>query len=150
MKKKGFTLIELLAVIVIIATIGLIATPLIMNVIDEAKKGAFKNTAYGIVSAGELKYAQDILSGTEEETTFTYVNGVETSNSLGKQLEYKGSKPKNGTVKVNNEGQVSLAIHDGKYCAKKNYAESTVSIIEKTQEECVLEETPEITYEYYN
>ncbi len=150
MKKRGFTLIELLAVIVILAIIALIATPLILNVIDEAKKGAFKNTAYGIVSAEELKYAQDILAGTEEEITFTYTNGVESSNPLGKQLEYKGSKPKNGTVKVNSEGQVALAIHDGKYCAEKSYAESAVSISEKTQEECVIEETSEVTYEYYD
>ena len=45
--KKGFTLIELLAVIVILAIIALIATPLILNVIDDSKKGAFKSTAYG-------------------------------------------------------------------------------------------------------
>ena len=36
--KKGFTLIELLAVIVILAIIALIATPLILNVIDDSKK----------------------------------------------------------------------------------------------------------------
>ena len=33
MKKKGFTLIELLAVIVVLAIIALIATPIVMNVI---------------------------------------------------------------------------------------------------------------------
>ena len=39
-KKSGFTLIELLAVIVILAVIALIATPLIMGVIDDARKGS--------------------------------------------------------------------------------------------------------------
>ena len=34
MNKKGFTLIELLAVIVILAVIALIATPMILNVIE--------------------------------------------------------------------------------------------------------------------
>ena len=38
--KKGFTLIELLAVIIILAIIALIATPIILNVIDDAKKSA--------------------------------------------------------------------------------------------------------------
>ena len=37
---KGFTLIELLAVIIILAIIALIATPIILNVIDDAKKSA--------------------------------------------------------------------------------------------------------------
>ena len=39
-KKQGFTLIELLAVIVILAVIALIATPIILNVIEDSKKGA--------------------------------------------------------------------------------------------------------------
>ena len=37
--RKGFTLIELLAVIVILAVIALIATPIILNMIENAKKG---------------------------------------------------------------------------------------------------------------
>ena len=37
-KRNGFTLIELLAVIVILAVIALIATPIIMNIIDDSKK----------------------------------------------------------------------------------------------------------------
>ena len=37
-KNKGFTLVELLAVIVILALIALIATPIILNVINDAKK----------------------------------------------------------------------------------------------------------------
>ena len=41
MNKKGFTLIELLAVIVILAIIALIATPIILGMIDSAKKQAF-------------------------------------------------------------------------------------------------------------
>ncbi len=40
MKKCGFTLIELLAVIIILAIIALIATPIILNVINDARKSA--------------------------------------------------------------------------------------------------------------
>ena len=42
MNKKGFTLIELLAVIVILAIIALIATPIILNIINDAREQARK------------------------------------------------------------------------------------------------------------
>ena len=138
MRKNGFTLIELLAVIVILAIIALIATPLILNVIDDAKKGAFQNSAYGIVSAAELGYAKDVLNNEATETTFTYENGVEVANPSGKKLDYKGSRPQNGTVVVNSDGDVAIAIHDGKYCAEKNYTDSAVVVSEKTVGECVI------------
>jgi prepilin-type N-terminal cleavage/methylation domain-containing protein len=148
MKKKGFTLIELLAVIVILAIIALIAMPLILNVIDEAKKGAFKNTAYGIVEAGQLVYAKDMLQGIEGEVTFTYVDGVETASVDGKKLDYKGTKPKNGTITLNSEGKIAIAIHDGKYCAQKGYEENVVTLTEKIQSECAL--NGEVSYSDYN
>ena len=40
MNKKGFTLIELLAVIVILAIIALIATPIVLNIIEDTKQQA--------------------------------------------------------------------------------------------------------------
>ena len=40
MNKKGFTLIELLAVIVILAIIALIATPIIIGIINDAREEA--------------------------------------------------------------------------------------------------------------
>ena len=46
-KNKGFTLIELLAVIVILAIIALIATPIILNVIDKAKYKKEENYCEG-------------------------------------------------------------------------------------------------------
>ena len=41
--KKGFTLIELLAVIIILAIIALIATPIILNVVEDARISAGKS-----------------------------------------------------------------------------------------------------------
>ena len=59
--KNGFTLIELLAVIVILAIIALIAVPTVMNIITKAQKSAFKDSAYGIIKAGELYYTNSLL-----------------------------------------------------------------------------------------
>ena len=49
--KKGFTLIELLAIIVILAIIAVITVPIILNVIENAKKGSVIDSAYGYKSA---------------------------------------------------------------------------------------------------
>ena len=135
--RRGFTLIELLAVVVILAVIALVATPLILGIIDDARKGAFKSTAYGILEAGKFTYTSAIVkTGEIDSTSFKYVDGVETSTPSGRKLEYKGEKPKTGTVVLNNEGQIALAIHNGSYCAEKNYDDVEITISQKTTAEC--------------
>ena len=49
--KKGFTLIELLAIIVILAIIAVITVPIILNIIENSKKGAASDSAYGFKAA---------------------------------------------------------------------------------------------------
>ncbi len=50
MRKNGFTLIELLAVIIILAIIALIATPIILDVIEDARISAGRSEANMILS----------------------------------------------------------------------------------------------------
>ena len=124
-RKKGFTLIELLAVIVILAIIALIAVPVVMNIIAKANKSAFKDSAYGIIKAGELFYSNELLkqNGMEEDITFTFPNNIEG-------LEINGSKPTGGAMAINKKGEVALAIMNGKYCAIKKYDEDNIIINE--------------------
>ena len=87
-KQKGFTLIELLAVIVILAIIALIATPMIMDVIDKAKKGAIENSALGYVDGVE-KYS--MYGMIENGGKVTLQSGLYTvANIKSKGVEYKG------------------------------------------------------------
>lgn len=115
MKKnmKGFTLIELLAVIVILAVIALIATPIIMNVINDAKDGANKDAAYGIVKSIETAMAQQSVKN--PAYTSTCVEGTATAatisgNSItacGVTATYKGTAPSAMSIKVNASGTIS-------------------------------------------
>ncbi len=61
MKNKGFTLIELLAVIVILAIIALIATPIILGIIEDSRKSAIDRTAELVASEVQLAYSGYML-----------------------------------------------------------------------------------------
>ena len=67
MKSKGFTLVELLAVIVILAVISLIATPMVLGVIEKSKKSAAIESVNGIVDAAEKYMIEGMITG--ENTT---------------------------------------------------------------------------------
>ena len=134
MKKKGFTLIELLAVIVILAVIALISVPIILNVVEKARKGAFEDSAYGIIDAAKLYYAGGYLDGTGKEETFTFPDDT--------KLKISGEKPKSGSMRLDEDGKVSLAIHNGKWCALKKNDEEKVTIIDYSIDKCVLPAGP--------
>ena len=118
MNKKGFTLIELLAVIIILAIIALIAVPTILNIIDNSKKKALVNSAYGMISAAELYYTEGLLTNNTVDKTFS---GPEYTD-----LNFKGEKVENGEVKVNNVGDVSIWLYQNNYCVYKNMSDVQV------------------------
>lgn len=94
MNKKGFTLIELLAVIVILAIIALIATPLILGVIDEAKQGAARSSAYGYAKAIETHLLIEAMDNTA-------VN-LSDDNFTDATIEINGTAPTAVDVSVYN------------------------------------------------
>ena len=58
LNKKGFTLIELLAIIVILAIIAVITVPIILNIIDNARRGAAKNSVAGYAEAVKFAFTE--------------------------------------------------------------------------------------------
>ena len=107
--KKGFTLIELLAVIVVLAIIALIATPIVMNTIKNAKKGAAERSADNYIDAVETAVATKRLDNVILEGTYTINDkGNLEGNGLTKPLEIEmnGNKPTGGTITISN-GQVT-------------------------------------------
>ena len=104
-KNKGFTLVELLAVIVILALVALIATPIILNVINDAKKQAAKDSAYGYMDAVEKYIVSSELEG-KSINDGTY--RVEDLNNMG--VSVKGSTPDNGNIEIKNSSVKSYDI----------------------------------------
>ena len=107
MKQKGFTLIELLAVIVILAIIALIATPMVLNTIDDAKKGAASSSAYTYVNGVETKLASYMLKngGTNYDTGKHAVSELQTDL----EVKVKGDTPSEGNVCIGSKGIVTKA-----------------------------------------
>ena len=116
-KNKGFTLVELLAVIVILALIALIATPIILNVINDAKKQAAKDSAYGYMDAVE-KY---IVSSELEDKSIQ--DGTYRVEELNKKISVKGSTPDNGNIEIKNSSVKSYDIGIDGYVVRNGKVE---------------------------
>ena len=114
MKRKGFTLIELLAVIVVLAIIALIATPIVMNTIKSAKKGAAERSADNYIEAVETAVATKrldnvILEGEyiiQPDGSLCPLSGCGENDKDKVIIEMEGNKPSGGTITINN-GQVT-------------------------------------------
>lgn len=104
---KGFTLIELLAVIVILAIIALIATPIILNVIDTARKGAKESSALGYIDAVE----KQVMLAEVDTAAVKIAAGTYTVESLTNAgVEVKGEMPAaTGYVTIDTKGAVTKA-----------------------------------------
>ena len=120
MKRKGFTLIELLAVIIVLAIIALIATPIIFNVIENAKIKSLENSCYGVIDAVRTKYAEGLLNSE---------NGLVDLTGDVKDLTIAGEHPYMGTWEIDNSkdsDERGIKIQSVKFQSMKNYTCSNV------------------------
>lgn len=84
MKNKGFTLVELLAVIIILAVITLIATPIVIDVIEKAQKSSAESSIAGYADAAKLARIEYLFVNSEQE--INDLSGLEIVNS-GEKVE---------------------------------------------------------------
>ncbi|MDD3187301.1 MAG: prepilin-type N-terminal cleavage/methylation domain-containing protein [Bacilli bacterium] len=127
--KKGFTLIELLAVIVILAIIAVISTPIIIGVIDNAKRSSYLDSAHGILDAANKMIMSAELNGTLANN---YQIDLTTST-----LNYSGKKPTSGTLLIDRIQNVSFTLKYDTYCIEKKFDESVPTIKDKT--DCTID-----------
>ena len=129
MKNKGFTLIELLAVIVILAIIALIATPIVLNIINDSKESSGLRSGEMYLKGAETSIATSTLNN-KKITDGTY-NIIQDGNIC---LEYKddrctdelkveinGKTPTSGTITITNGKikDISLTYTNGKNNSKR-------------------------------
>ena len=125
--KKGFTLIELLAVIVILAIIALIAVPQVLKILNQARRSAAEDSAYGILKSAESYVATYMIDNHGDwNASLEFVCDGSTCETKPTEsgvkpviLDFKGSKPKEGKVVLDSEGQATITedlLINGFYC----------------------------------
>lgn len=163
MKKsnKGFTLIELLAVIVILAIIALIATPIVVELIKNSRISAAENATHGIIKAAEVYYGEEVLANqgvfknnTTAKFDFSLSTDATKADDNGwyllaaeKYIKYDGTQAHGGQLTIDRYGKIvitdALEINNY-YCAYKKSTESTTKTIKCAEkEDDVAVSTPE-------
>ncbi len=104
-KKKGFTLIELIAVLVIMAIIALIVTPLVMTIIRKAKDSAAKRSVDAYGRSIDIAIAAYILDNAEFPDSLNQLS-----------IEYSGKEVKCGIMALNEDAGAYLSE-----CSVGNY-----------------------------
>ena len=172
MKKNGFTLIELAAVIMILGIIMLIAVPIVLNTIENSKKGAAERSAESYLHTVETtvaweKTTREIQDGEytiQEDGSLCLDNDCTGENKIA--ITMSGNKPSSGTIVIEN-GQVvdklstdaskkttmTVNEYDINYDAKKNQYVATKQEAKKlcraaTAEEVTTGNVPQGNYAY--
>ena len=133
-KRRGFTLIELLSVIVILAIISLIATPIVLNIINSARKGAVVRSAEGVLKASKLYYIQSQLNPTNNEDGISF--NCDKKGCISTKTDESGELIKldldgvvgEGYVNISKEGKVSFKLSKDGYCTYKYVGENKIKI----------------------
>ena len=107
MKENGFTLIELLAVIVILAIIALIATPIVLNIIRDAKEKSNEKTYEFIEYAAKLYLANEKKNKIEGDM---FIVSIEELNEKG----YINTNFKDEYVIITKDGNEYLSNYTGR------------------------------------
>ncbi len=153
--KYGFTLIELLAVIVVLAIIALIATPIVMNTIKRSKKGAAERSADSYVKQVEVAVAEERLSKNEvlegeyqitSDGNLCRDKSASCSNDKKIKIEMNGTKPTSGKIKITNgsvdqsSSNMTIGDYDVTYNSTKKTYEATGKGNNTTAVVCELSE----------
>ncbi len=139
MKKKGFTLIELLAVIVVLAIIALIATPIVLNLINNAKEGAAKSSATAYVKAVENGVVQELVKNSNGKYTGKFKvdsTGLklvsDTDNNVKITVDVSGKLPKENSYVVLGENGTVVSAYFTIDSYNVQYSDGVANIVKES------------------
>ena len=141
-KKNGFTLIELLAIIVILAIIAVITVPIILNIIENSRKGAASDSAYGYKDAVNKWYVSKLQDDNNYRLNGNY--NVSDGKLDNIDIPVSGDKPTNGTLTYSNNVLTGGCLTIGEY---KVTFDSKGSVSKTEKGEC--DSAPGNTILYY-
>ena len=125
-KKNGFTLIELLAIIVILAIIAVITIPIILNVIDNSKRGAAIDSAYGYRDAIHKFYLSKML----DDNNYVIENGEhDILYYVNAGLDVSGDKPSDGWVMIESDNVTDFSMKIGEYAVTYNSTSNSIDAV---------------------
>ena len=121
-RKNGFTLIELLAIIVILAIIAVITVPIILNIIENSRRGAATDSAYGYKDAVNKWYVSKLSNNNQIqlEGTYTITDGVLNGNEINEKVPVSGTVPTSGSLTYENGVFKSGCLIIGEYAVTFN------------------------------
>ena len=125
-KRNGFTLIELLAIIVILAIIAVITVPIILNIIDNSKRGAAIDSAYGYRDAINKWYVSKML----DDNSYVIEDGEHDINyfvNLG--VDVSGEKPSDGWVMIESDNVTDFSVKIGDYAVTYNSSTNSIDAV---------------------
>ncbi len=123
-KKKGFTLIELLAIIVILAIIAVITVPIILNIIENSKRGAVIDSAYGYKDSINKYYVTELAKNSNFSLDGEYNVGEDGSITSTEDetkkflISFSGTKPSGGNVTIDDSVVTSACLVIDEYEVK--------------------------------
>ena len=123
-KRNAFTLIELLAIIVILAIIAVITVPIILNIIENSRKGAAQDSAYGFKDSVNKLYVSKLSEeGNRDlklDKTYTVTDGVISGAGLNEKVPVSGTVPSSGSLTYENGVFKSGCLVIGDYAVTFN------------------------------
>lgn len=124
LRNNAFTLIELLAIIVILAIIAVITVPIILNIIENSRKGAATDSAFGYKDAVNKYYVTELSKPENQNLVLNgeytvLADGVLDGNGIDRiQIPVSGDKPSSGYLKYENNALKEGCLVIGEYAVR--------------------------------
>lgn len=144
MNKSGFTLIELLAVLVITGLVMAITIPNVLEMLETSKKETFRLDVAGIIRNFDNQIYNLEMKGQNYAGNFTVNDGIISGEN---NYDYSIDKKYNGVISINEDKEISVALHDNRYCIVKDNNESNYVVTDYVEGNCNIS-TPESCFEF--